>query len=46
MEHDICIEWLTSINPPLIIEQEHSGMEAIDGFSEPLIDLDFETEQP
>ena len=29
-----------------MIEQEYDGMEAVDGFSEPLTDWDFETEQP
>lgn len=29
-----------------LIEQEFDGMEAIDGFSEPLSDWDFETPQP
>lgn len=29
-----------------MIEQEYDGMEAVDGFSEPMTDLDFESEQP
>lgn len=29
-----------------MIEQEYDGMEAIDGFSEPMTDLDYEDEQP
>ena len=29
-----------------MIEQEYDGMEAVDGFSEPMTDWDFESEQP
>ena len=29
-----------------MIEQEYNGMEAPQGFSEPLTDWDFESEQP
>ena len=29
-----------------MIEQEYDGMEAVDGFSEPLTDWDYEDEQP
>lgn len=29
-----------------MIEQEYNGMEAINGFSEPMTDWDYESEQP
>lgn len=29
-----------------MIEQEYNGMEVINGFSEPMADWDFESEQP
>lgn len=29
-----------------LIEQEFDGMEAVDGFSEPITDWDYEDEQP
>ena len=46
MEHDMTIEWLTFTHQPDIIEQEYDGMEAVDGFSQPLTDWDFESPQP
>jgi hypothetical protein len=30
----------------IVIEQEYNGMEVINGFSEPLTDWDYESEQP
>jgi len=29
-----------------MLEQEHDGMEPVDGFSEPLTDLDYDSKQP
>jgi hypothetical protein len=37
---------LTSTNQLDIIEQEDDGMKAVDGFSEPMTDWDFTSEQP
>ncbi len=41
-DHDIAIEWTQF--PHKV--QQHDGMEAIDGFSEPLTDWDWESPQP
>lgn len=42
-DHDIAIEW-TQFRP--ILANEDDGMEAVDGFSEPLTDWDWESPQP
>lgn len=46
MKHDMEETWLTLANNQDIIVQEDDGMEAIDGFSKPLTDWDYESEQP
>lgn len=47
MEHDISQDWI-SVGEAKLVQQEYDGMEAIDGYSNPMTDLDWEcpTVQP
>lgn len=46
MEEKVLEMMLTPANKQDIIEQEDDGMKAVDGFSQPLTDWDFESPQP
>ena len=42
MSHDISKDWIPVGEVKPLIEQEYDGMEAIDGYSNPITDIDWE----